>query len=109
MKISRFCAVTAFAVILHSGSSGPERALADELYDYGEYLSSECTTCHQLSGKDDGIPKITGKPVGSFVRVMRAYTNGKRDHELMRMIVSQLTEDDLHALAVFFEKQGQQE
>ena len=26
--------------------------------EYGEYLSSECTTCHQADGDDDGIPSI---------------------------------------------------
>ena len=28
--------------------------------DYGEYLSSECTTCHHAQGLDEGIPSITG-------------------------------------------------
>ena len=25
-------------------------AIADELMEYGEYLSGECTTCHQIDG-----------------------------------------------------------
>jgi mono/diheme cytochrome c family protein len=33
----------------------------------GEYLSSECVTCHQISGKAQGIPPIVGWPAASFV------------------------------------------
>ena len=34
--------------------------------DYGEYLSSECTTCHHAQGLDEGIPSITGWPIESL-------------------------------------------
>ena len=34
------------------------RAAGDR--ELGEYLSSECVTCHQLSGQFDGIPSIVG-------------------------------------------------
>ena len=41
--------------------------------DYGEYLSSECTTCHQRDGSDQGIPSITLWPEEDFVAAMHAY------------------------------------
>lgn len=79
---------------------------ADELYEYGEYLSSECTTCHQLGGKTKGIPKITGMPVKLFIVVLRSYRDGSQENEAMKSVAKRLTNEDMRALAVFFNKQG---
>ncbi len=40
----------------------------------GEYLASECVTCHQKSGKVvGGVPAIIGWPEDQFLAVMHAY------------------------------------
>jgi cytochrome c553 len=39
--------------------------------------------------------------------VMIAYKEGERDHELMQNVARRLSEEDMQALAVYFEKQGQ--
>jgi len=80
-------------------------AMADELYDLGEYLSGDCTACHQLQGESEGIPPITGWPVESFVLVMQAYKEGERNHALMQTVARRFSDEDLQALAVFFGKQ----
>ena len=82
-------------------------AAADELYELGEYLAGDCTACHQLQGRAPGIPPITGWPVESFVMVMVAYKEGERDHALMQNVARRLSDEDMQALAVYFEKQGQ--
>lgn len=83
----------------------PRLAAADELYDLGEYLSGDCTACHQLEGDSPGIPAITGWDVDSFVMVMLAYRKGERDHALMQTVARRFSDEDLKALAVFFGKQ----
>lgn len=80
-------------------------ALADDLYDLGEYLSGDCTACHQLQGESKGIPSISGWPVDSFVMVMQAYKAGERNHALMQTVARRFSDDDFQALAVFFSKQ----
>ena len=50
--------------------------------EYGEYLSSECLTCHQSSGSSDGIPGITAWPTEDFVIAMHAYKQKIRPHTL---------------------------
>ena len=80
-------------------------ALADELYELGEYLSGDCTACHQLQGESKGIPPITGWPVESFVAVMQAYRHGERNDTLMQTVARRFSDEDLQALAVFFGKQ----
>ena len=46
--------------------------------EYGEYLSSECLTCHSRMVSDTGIPSITLWPEEDFVVAMHAYKNKLR-------------------------------
>ena len=71
--------------------------------DYGEYLSSECTTCHHAQGLDEGIPSITGWPVESFVWALHSYKSGARNHPIMEMITQRLSNEEIASLAIFFE------
>lgn len=68
----------------------------------GEYLSSECVTCHQVSGRHDGIPPIVGWPEGSFVAAVNEYRQKKRPHSLMQTIAARLSDEELAALAAYF-------
>jgi len=70
--------------------------------EYGEYLSSECTTCHQLDGDNDGIPAITGWQVNDFVTAMHAYREKHRQNPVMQMITGRLSNDEIAALAAYF-------
>jgi cytochrome c553 len=70
---------------------------------FGEYLSSECVTCHQISGKSVGnIPPIIGWPQDQFIAVMNAYKRKERDNNVMQTIAGKLKEDELAALAAYF-------
>ncbi len=71
--------------------------------DYGEYLFSECTTCHQETGADKGIPSITGWPKDDFVVVMHAYKAKVRPHPVMQMMAGRLSNEEIAALATYFE------
>ncbi len=71
--------------------------------DYGDYLSSECTTCHHAQGIDEGIPAITGWPIESFVWALHSYKSGARKHPIMEMITQRLSNEEIAALAIFFE------
>jgi cytochrome c len=84
-----------------------ETACAGDLA-LGEYLSSECVTCHQLSGHAAGsIPPIVGLPEDYFLEALEAYKTGERDNEVMRNIAGGLTAEDMSALATYFANQGQ--
>lgn len=70
---------------------------------FGEYLSSECVTCHQLSGAATaGVPAITGMPPEAFIAALMAYKTGIRDNQVMRSIASRLSEEEMAALAAYF-------
>jgi cytochrome c len=69
----------------------------------GEYLSSECVTCHQLSGHaTGGIPPIIGLAEVHFIEALQAYKSGERDNEVMRNIAGRLTAEEMSALAAYF-------
>lgn len=75
--------------------------------EYGEYLAGECVTCHQESGVGEGVPSIVGWPTAQFVVVMHAYKSKARPHPVMRMIAGGLSDEEIAALAAYFETLGQ--
>ena len=70
--------------------------------EYGEYLASECLTCHQTSGANDGIPGITHWPAEDFVVAMHAYKKKLRPHPVMQMMAGRLSDEEIAALAAYF-------
>lgn len=70
--------------------------------EYGEYLASECTTCHQVNGTNDGIPSIVGWETDDFVTAMHAYKEKHRDNPVMQMVTGRLSNDEIAALAAYF-------
>jgi cytochrome c len=70
--------------------------------EYGEYLSNECTTCHQVDGGDDGIPSITRWLEEDFVVAMHAYREKIRPHPVMQMMAGRLSDEEIASLAAFF-------
>ena len=74
---------------------------------YGEYLASECVTCHRLGGNESGIPGIGGWPEQAFVQALHAYKSGARTHPAMRMIAGRLSNEEIAGLAAYFATQTQ--
>jgi len=69
---------------------------------YGEYLSSECVSCHRLDGASEGIPSITRWREEDFVVAMHAYKDGLRPHPVMQMMAGRLSNEEIAALAAYF-------
>ena len=69
---------------------------------YGEYLSSECLTCHQRDGSSEGIPSITRWDEEDFVVAMHAYKRKLRPHPVMQMMAGRLSDEEIAALAAYF-------
>ena len=68
----------------------------------GEYLASECVTCHQLSGRFQGIPPIVGWPEPSFIEIMNEYRDKRRSNPVMQTIAAKFSNDEVAALAAYF-------
>ncbi len=71
--------------------------------ELGEYLSAQCTACHQISGKSvGGVPSIVAWPEEQFIAVITSYKEGQRDNETMRTISHSLSLEEIAALAAYF-------
>lgn len=80
----------------------PEVLTLEGDLDFGQYLASECTTCHQRDGSDQGIPAISGWPEEDFVVAMHAYKRHLRPHPVMQMMAGRLSNEEIAALAAYF-------
>ena len=92
--------VLAVTALLLAASAQKIQAAGDKAF--GEYLSSECVTCHQASGRFEGIPSIVGWPEASFVAIMKQYRARERANPVMQTIAGKLTEEEISALAAYF-------
>ena len=70
--------------------------------EYGEYLATECLTCHRADGSAEGIPSITRWPEEDFVVAMHAYKEKLRPHPVMQMMAGRLSNEEIAALAAYF-------
>ncbi len=93
-------ALTAFVIFLAALTPGRPSRGAD--LEYGAYLASECTTCHRADGETEGIPAIVGWDEQHFIDALKAYLGTERDNPTMRTIVKRLTDEDMEALAAYY-------
>ena len=101
-NIARLAIGTALALLAAAAlANAPANGKGDK--ELGEYLSSMCVACHQLSGKvAGGIPAIIAWPDDQFVAVIQSYKDGTRDNETMRTISHRLSQEEIEALAAYF-------
>lgn len=95
---TKLLAVFACFGILPGSEAGAEEGDAG----LGEYLSAECVTCHQANAEADGIPQIVGLDPGTFVEAMLAYKTKQREHPIMQMMAGRLNDEEIAALAAYF-------
>lgn len=51
-------------------AAAPAPSAAEELFEYGEYLSSQCSTCHRLDAYEGAIPPLGHLPRDYFIVAM---------------------------------------
>ena len=69
---------------------------------YGEYLASDCQTCHRSDNKNEGIPGINGREIMEIVYALHEYKNKYRKNEVMQMMARGLGDEEIAALASYF-------
>ncbi|MGL4242333.1 MAG: c-type cytochrome [Beijerinckiaceae bacterium] len=79
-------------------------ALASGDKELGKHLSSECVSCHQLTGRVvAGVPAIVGIDQESFKAMMESYRKKERPNQVMQSIAAKFNDEEIAALAAFFE------
>lgn len=90
-----------FAAVAAGLAAVPAQASGDRAL--GEYLSSECASCHAAGAQAGAaIPALAGMPADQFVAIMGSYRAGERENAAMRNIAQQLSEQEIAALAAYY-------
>lgn len=97
---TRRCLVVAATAFVVAFVGAQTHAAGDRTL--GEYLSTECVTCHQLSGAYQGIPPIIGWPEATFVEIMNEYRSKRRSNPVMETIAGRFSSEEIAALAAYF-------
>ncbi|NGP52494.1 c-type cytochrome [Thioalkalivibrio sp. XN8] len=71
-----------------------------------------CLGCHGIPGYKNAyptyhVPKLGGQHAQYIVDALRAYANGERPHSTMHANAVTLTEEQIQAIAEWFEAQGE--
>lgn len=88
--------ILGFLVLPQSPSRG------QDLVEYGEYLSSQCSTCHRLDAFEGGIPPLGHLPQDYFIIAMKEYKSGRRDNPAMVSVANSLSDEEIEALASYY-------
>lgn len=83
-------------------AAAPAPSAADELFEYGQYLSSQCSTCHRLDAYEGAIPPLGHLPQDYFIVAMREYKSGRRSNPAMVSVANALSDEEIEALAVYY-------
>jgi cytochrome c553 len=73
----------------------------------GRRLSEECTSCHGDGGNANkaDMPSLAGQDAKYFVKAMKQYKDGKRQHAKMFEAAEPLSEQDMIDLATYYAAQ----
>jgi cytochrome c553 len=71
----------------------------------GKTKAQACAMCHGANGISvmPSAPNLAGQPAIYLSEQLKAYRSGKRSNEIMNVIAKPLTDDDIGALAAWFE------
>ena len=70
----------------------------------GERIAEDCEACHGDDGnsKKASMPTLAGQDAKYFIKAMKHYKDGKRQHQKMFEAVEQLSEQDMIDLATYY-------
>jgi cytochrome c len=72
---------------------------------YGEYLASECVTCHGANA-DASIPALHALRYEELIAALEAYRDGTRTNAVMQSVARSLGDAEIEALAAYFSGQS---
>lgn len=70
----------------------------------GKEKSSACVACHGADGvaTQPLTPSLNGQKEDYLVAATKAYRDGERNHDMMKMFVMSLTDTDIEDLAAYY-------
>ena len=92
-------------IVILSVTATPARAAPD--IALGRYLAGECVACHRGATATKTIPNIFGMAAATMTEVIKAYRDKRLDNAVMQGIAGRLKDEEIEALAAYFEQTRQ--
>jgi len=98
----RRCVIAAATVTLLMAGGSFALAAGDPVA--GKRKALQCQTCHGLDGlsKLPEAPHLAGQPEPYLVKSLNDYRRGVRKHDMMTIVVTPLTDQDVADLAAYY-------
>jgi cytochrome c553 len=79
-------------------------ALKPEPFEAGKAAAKACGGCHGETGisKIAGIPSLVGLYPDYLVGAMQAYKSGRRNHNVMKAVLANVSDEDFKNIALFY-------
>ena len=87
-----------------SGGSAKAAPARPSAVSAGKAAAAGCGGCHGEAGisKTPGMPSLIGMDPKYFIAAINAYKRGQRKHDMMKTLVSGLSETDLNNIALYY-------
>ena len=87
-----------------SGGSAKAAPAKPSAVSAGKAAAAGCAGCHGEAGisKTPGMPSLIGVDPKYFIAAINAYKGGQRKHDMMKTLVSGLSETDLNNIALYY-------
>ena len=95
-----------------AGVFSVSQAQAQQQVKPADQLVSQCIGCHGIPGYQSSfpevhkVPMISGQSAKYIAAALNAYKKGDRKHPTMRGIATSMTDQDIEAVAAYYEKHG---
>src|SRR5665647_819920 len=110
MKVSAYYASQdpAEPLVLSTKASAKASAAKPNALSAGKAAAVACGGCHGEAGvsKIAGTPNLIGMDPKYFVAAISAYKGGERKHDMMKALVSELTEAEVNNIALYYALQA---
>lgn len=73
----------------------------------GQAMAWQCAPCHGTNGQQflEAMPPLAGMPIKQFTKAMLDYREGNRPAVIMDRVARGFNDEEIHAMAVWFEQQ----
>jgi len=87
-----------------SGGSAKTAPAKPSAVSAGKAAAAGCGGCHGEAGisKTPGMPSLIGMDPKYFIAAIKAYKGGQRKHDMMKTLVSGLSEAELNNIALYY-------
>ncbi len=97
-------AICLSVVLAGCSDRSPEEQSAVDISAGKQLAEKECKGCHGLDGKGvtAGIPNLAGQRGRYIIAALKDYKEGVRVHAVLRALASNMSYDDMRAVAAFY-------